>query len=41
MHLIFMQNISLGCSFMTSCYCDLTGSSLFEKHGITKEVVEI
>ena len=24
-----------------TCYCDLTGSSLFCKHGVTNEMVEI
>ena len=37
-----MQSISSGVSFYdVTCNCDLTGSSLFEKHGITKEAVEI
>ena len=42
MLLIFMQNVSLGVSFYdVTCNCNLTGSSLFEKHGITKEVVGV
>ena len=42
MHLIFMQNTFLGVSLYDVTYnCDLTGSSLFRKNGITKEVNEI
>ena len=37
-----MWNISLGVSFYDVTYnCDLTGSPLFRKHGVTKEVIEI
>ena len=36
-----MRSIFRGISiYDVTCNCDLTGSSLFSKHGITKEVVE-
>ena len=42
MRLIFTRNIFLGVSFYdVTCNCDLTGSSLFSKHGIIEEVTEI
>ena len=37
-----MRNIFLWVPlYDVTCNCDLTGSSLFSKHGITKEVVEV